>query len=167
LRERPDQTLKRILRQGLARSPSGRMASPDDEGNPKRPPAHPDRDRCWADAPRSPRPDGSRLRERLGAYTSPASPIGRTVDLAKNSPGDWAVSTVAEGADLDIADQRLPTRAPAPARLSLAQPKPRKLPAAKPQLNRQERVIFTAYLVMIALIVAFLAVAGLVAWLAA
>jgi hypothetical protein len=87
--------------------------------------------------------------------------------LAKNSPGDWAVSTVAEGADLDIADQRLPTRAPAPARLSLAQPKPRKLPAAKPQLNRQERVIFTAYLVMIALIVAFLAVAGLVAWLAA
>jgi hypothetical protein len=71
------------------------------------------------------------------------------------------VSAVAEGADLDTADQMLPTRAPAPARLSLAQPKPRKLPAAKPELNRRERVISTAYLVMIALIVAFLAATGL------
>jgi hypothetical protein len=71
------------------------------------------------------------------------------------------VSTVAEGADLDIADQRLPTRAPAPARLSLAQPKPWRLPAAKPEMNRQDRVISTANLVMIALIVAFLAVTGL------
>jgi hypothetical protein len=68
---------------------------------------------------------------------------------------------------LDAADQRLPTRAPASARLSLAQPKPRRHPAAKPELNRQERVISTAYLVMIALILAFLAVTGLVALLGA
>jgi hypothetical protein len=69
---------------------------------------------------------------------------------------------------VDTADQRLLTRAPAQVgRFSLAQPKPRKLAAAQPEMNRQERVIFTAYLVMIALIVAFVAVAGLVAWLAA
>jgi hypothetical protein len=68
---------------------------------------------------------------------------------------------------LDAADQRLPTRAPAPARLLLAQPKPRRLPAAKPEMNRQERVISTAYLVIVALIVAFLAVTGLVASLGA
>jgi hypothetical protein len=68
---------------------------------------------------------------------------------------------------LDIADQRLPTRAPAPARLSLAQPRPWNLPTAKPDINRQERAISTAYLVMIALIVAFLAATGLVAWLGA
>jgi hypothetical protein len=42
-----------------------------------------------------------------------------------------------------------------------------RLPAAKPEMNRQERVISTAYLVMIALIVAFLAVTGLVGWLGA
>jgi hypothetical protein len=77
------------------------------------------------------------------------------------------VSTVAEGADLDTADQKLSTRAPSPARLSAAQPKPRKLTATKPEINRQERVISTAYLVMIALIVAFLALTGLVAWLGA
>jgi hypothetical protein len=81
--------------------------------------------------------------------------------------GDWAVSAVAEGADLDTADQMLPTRAPAPARFTLAQPEPRKLPAAKPEMNRQERVISSAYLAMIALIVAFLATTALVAWLGA
>jgi hypothetical protein len=68
---------------------------------------------------------------------------------------------------LDTADQRLPTRAPAPVRLLLAQPKPRRLPAANPEMNRQERVISAAYLVMIALIVAFLAITGPVAWLGA
>jgi hypothetical protein len=68
---------------------------------------------------------------------------------------------------LDTADQTLPTPALAPTRLPLAQPKPRRLPAAKPEMNRQERVISTAYLVMIALIPAFLAVTGLVAWLGA
>lgn len=67
---------------------------------------------------------------------------------------------------MDTADQRFPTRAPAPVRLLLAQPK-RRLPAAKPEMNRQERVISTAYLVMIALMVAFLAVTGLVASLGA
>jgi hypothetical protein len=77
------------------------------------------------------------------------------------------VSAVAEGADLDAAEQRLPTCAPVPARVSLAQPKRRKLPEAKPEMNRQERVICNAYLVMIALIVAFVAATGLVAWLGA
>jgi hypothetical protein len=38
---------------------------------------------------------------------------------------------------------------------------------AKPELNGQERVISTAYLVIIALILAFLAVTGLVALLGA
>jgi hypothetical protein len=46
-------------------------------------------------------------------------------------------------------------------------PKRRKLAAAKPAMNRHERVIFTAYLSMIVMIVAFLAVTGLVAWLGA
>jgi hypothetical protein len=81
--------------------------------------------------------------------------------------GDWAVSAVAEGADLETADHSLPTRAPALAGLTLAQPKPRKLPAAKPEMNRQERVISNAFLAMVALIVAFLATTGLVAWLGA
>jgi hypothetical protein len=46
-------------------------------------------------------------------------------------------------------------------------PKPRKLAAAKPAMNRHERLIFTAYLSMIVMIAAFLAVTGLVAWLGA
>jgi hypothetical protein len=69
---------------------------------------------------------------------------------------------------MDTADQRLLTRAatlgsPSP----LAQAKPRKLAPARPELNRRERVSFTAYLVMIGLIAAFLAVTGIVAWLGA
>lgn len=69
---------------------------------------------------------------------------------------------------MDTADQTLPTRASAHfARFSSAQPEPRKLAAAKPEMNRREKVIFTAYLVMIVLVAAFLAVAGFVAWLAA
>jgi CHASE3 domain sensor protein len=69
---------------------------------------------------------------------------------------------------VDTADQRLLTQAPAyVARLSLTQSKARKRPARRPEINRQDRVIFTAYLVMVALIVAFLVVAGLVAWLGA
>jgi hypothetical protein len=48
-----------------------------------------------------------------------------------------------------------------------AAPRPRKLVAAKPELNRQERLISTAYLVMIGLVVAFLAATGLVALLSA
>jgi hypothetical protein len=65
---------------------------------------------------------------------------------------------------MDAANQGLITQGATPvARLPLAQAKPLKLAPAKPELNRQERVIFTAYLVMIGVIVAVLAVAGLVA----
>ena len=54
--------------------------------------------------------------------------------------------------------------APEPVAASpLAQPKPRNLAPAKPELTRQERVASAAYLAMIALIVAFLAVAGALA----
>ena len=67
---------------------------------------------------------------------------------------------------MDAADQTLPMPAAAPvARLPLAQVKPRKVAPAKPQMNRQERVIFSAYLVMITLVVAFLALTGAVVWL--
>jgi hypothetical protein len=69
---------------------------------------------------------------------------------------------------MDTADQRVLPRAPEPvAPLALAHAKPLKLAPAQPMMNRQERVTFTAYLVMIALIVTFLAVMGLVAWLGA
>jgi hypothetical protein len=65
---------------------------------------------------------------------------------------------------MDTAKHRSLTTAPGvDARLELTQAKPLKLAPAKPEMNRQERVAFTAYLVMIALIVAFLAVTGLVA----
>jgi hypothetical protein len=55
-----------------------------------------------------------------------------------------------------------------PARVALPQPqpaatRPRKLAAAKPEMNRQERLISSAYLVMFVLVLAFLAVTGLVA----
>jgi hypothetical protein len=49
---------------------------------------------------------------------------------------------------------------PAPAKLQ-------KPAAARPEMNRQERVIFTGYVVMIVMTVAFLAVAGMAAWLGA
>jgi hypothetical protein len=69
---------------------------------------------------------------------------------------------------LDSADQTLPSRGPAaPAKVLVARPKPRKPPAAMPARNRQERVISTAYLVMLELIVAFLLITGLLAWLGA
>jgi hypothetical protein len=45
---------------------------------------------------------------------------------------------------------------PAPAKL-------RKPAAAKPEMNRQERVIFTVYVAMIVMIAVFLAVVGLAA----
>ena len=44
-----------------------------------------------------------------------------------------------------------------------AVPRPRKLVTADPEMNRQERLIFNAYLLMIVMVVAFLAVVGLVA----
>ena len=69
---------------------------------------------------------------------------------------------------MDSVGQTLLKTTPAPvAQSPLAQPRLRKLAPAKPEMNRQERTIFAAYLAMIALIVAFLVVAGLVAWLGA
>jgi hypothetical protein len=53
-----------------------------------------------------------------------------------------------------------------PARVAppqLAVPRPRKLVTAEPEMNRPERLISNAYLVMIVMVVAFLAVVGLVA----
>jgi hypothetical protein len=49
----------------------------------------------------------------------------------------------------------------------LAEPKRWKFARPKPELNRRERVATVAYLAMIALIVAFLAVVGLLAALGA
>jgi hypothetical protein len=69
---------------------------------------------------------------------------------------------------MDSVDQALLERAPAPPTpLPLAPPKPWRPAATKPQLSQQERVISTAYLAMIVIIVVFLAVTGLVAWLGA
>jgi hypothetical protein len=65
---------------------------------------------------------------------------------------------------MDTVDHTL-ERAYAPvARLPLEQPKARKVAPAKPEMNKQERVTFTAYVVMGILIVLFLAAAGVV-WL--
>jgi hypothetical protein len=67
---------------------------------------------------------------------------------------------------MDTAHKTLPKRAPEP--IVPVQPVPPKLPkpaAVKPELNRQERLISTAYLAMFAIILAFLAVSGLVVWL--
>jgi hypothetical protein len=69
---------------------------------------------------------------------------------------------------MDTAHERLPHQAAEPViRLPPAPPKAGKSAAAKPEMNRQERVIYNAYLAMIAMIVAFLAVTGLAAWLGA
>jgi hypothetical protein len=68
---------------------------------------------------------------------------------------------------MDTADQNVLARAPGAAPLPLTRARPRKIASAPPKMNGQERVIFTAYLVMIAVTVTFLAVAGLVAWLGA
>ncbi len=66
------------------------------------------------------------------------------------------------------ADEMLLEQNPARvARPQPAVPRPRKLVTAVPEMNRQERLISTAYLVMIVMVVAFLAVAGLVALLSA
>jgi hypothetical protein len=66
------------------------------------------------------------------------------------------------------ADETLLAQDPAPpAATDAAAPTPRKLVAPKAEMNRQERLISTAYLAMIVMIVAFLAASGLVAWLSA
>jgi hypothetical protein len=49
----------------------------------------------------------------------------------------------------------------------LAQAEPQGLERAKPEIDRAERVIFTADLALIALLVVFLVVAGLIATLGA
>ncbi len=78
---------------------------------------------------------------------------------------DYELAATGTTRTMDTADQRSLTRPPGlDAPLELTQAKPLKLAPAKPAMTPQERVAFTAYLVMTALIVAFLAVAGLVAW---
>jgi hypothetical protein len=67
-----------------------------------------------------------------------------------------------EGADVDTSTHTMLETAPAP----LASPplvQPEKRTPARPELNRQERLISAAYLLMIALIGVFLAVTGLLA----
>jgi hypothetical protein len=64
------------------------------------------------------------------------------------------------------ANETLLEQTPAPVALPQPQPaatRPRKVTAAKPETNRQERLISSAYLVMLVLVVAFLAATGLVA----
>jgi hypothetical protein len=65
---------------------------------------------------------------------------------------------------MDTVDHTLePATAPV-VQLPLEQPKARKVAPAKPEMNKQERVTFTAYVVMGILIVLFLVATGLV-WL--
>jgi hypothetical protein len=64
------------------------------------------------------------------------------------------------------ADETLLKQIPAPLALPQPQPataRPRKLAAAKPEINRRERLISSAYLLMFGLVLAFLAATGLVA----
>jgi hypothetical protein len=69
---------------------------------------------------------------------------------------------------MDTAELTLPEGAAAPiAPSALTEAKPWRLAPAKPEMNPQQRVISSAYLVMFALVVAFLVVVGLVAWLGA
>jgi hypothetical protein len=65
---------------------------------------------------------------------------------------------------MDTIDQTLERAAAPVARLPLKQPKAREVAPAKPEMNKQERVTFTAYVVMGILIVLFLAATGVV-WL--
>jgi hypothetical protein len=64
--------------------------------------------------------------------------------------------------EMSLRQASVPVAPPRP-----APAKPRRPAAAAPEMNRQERVIFTGYVVMIVMIVAFLAVAGMAAWLGA
>jgi hypothetical protein len=67
---------------------------------------------------------------------------------------------------MDTADQMLLERTPAPPPpLQPAPPKPQETAPTNRGLNRQERVISSAYLAMFVITVAFLAVTGLLAWL--
>jgi hypothetical protein len=67
---------------------------------------------------------------------------------------------------MDTADQMLLERTPAPpTQLQPTPPKPKETAPTNCGLNRQERVISSAYLAMFVITVAFLAVTGLLAWL--
>jgi hypothetical protein len=69
---------------------------------------------------------------------------------------------------MDAANEMTLGQASAPVAPSRSAPaKARKPASAVPEMNRQERVIFTVYVGMIVMIVAFLAVAGMAAWLGA
>jgi hypothetical protein len=69
---------------------------------------------------------------------------------------------------MDTANEMLLGQASVPVAPSQPAPaRPRKRTAAGPEVNRQERVIFTVYVAMIVMIVAFLAVVGLAAGLGA
>jgi hypothetical protein len=66
---------------------------------------------------------------------------------------------------MDTADQMLLERTPAPPPpLQPTPPKPQETAPTNRGLNRQERVISSAYLAMFVITVAFLAVTGLLAW---
>jgi hypothetical protein len=70
--------------------------------------------------------------------------------------------------DMDAANEMLLRQESVPVAPSRPAPaKARKPAAARPEMNRQERVIFTVYVGMIVMIVAFLAAAGMAAWLGA
>jgi hypothetical protein len=67
---------------------------------------------------------------------------------------------------MDTADQMLLERTPAPPPpLQPAPPEPQETAPTNRGLNRQERIISSAYLAMFVITVAFLAVTGLLAWL--
>jgi hypothetical protein len=69
---------------------------------------------------------------------------------------------------MDTADETLLRHAPASiAERRQAPPRARKRMATTPDLNRRERVISDAYLAMFVIVVAFLVVVALVAWLGA
>jgi hypothetical protein len=63
---------------------------------------------------------------------------------------------------MDTVDQTLERVAAPVARLPLEQPIARAVAPAKPEMNKQERVTFTAYVVMGILIVLFLVATGVV-----
>lgn len=69
---------------------------------------------------------------------------------------------------MDTADQTLLRHAPASVvERRRAPPRARKRSATTPELNRQEQVISDAYLAMSVIVLAFLVVVALVAWLGA
>jgi hypothetical protein len=69
---------------------------------------------------------------------------------------------------MDTANEMLLGQASVPVAPSQpARTRPRSRAAARPEMNRQERLTFTVYAAMIVMIVAFLAVVGLVAGLGA